>query len=1275
MALNSTNPTIQNPFTLKLVGVTAEEQQKRLERLNELLSQNKMPQTQRNGLNQGGSLYMDCMRALELDAPESQHPLLPIPNTQFAYPVRITDEEKQKNPLLHIPPSLFGYLTIPAAYALVHLPAALKRLVVGEMNEADRAFVDKLMIKDLEKSKYTPEEYAQKVKHAESILAKFKTSEGDKWFEALPAVKYFLTKHFNPKTNRKVAVARLKQQVFMEAMCLKYGLETHRLQDMDGTQVFKNFATATCGVEPNISPKDRLAHYATMAFNVKSREALNYSHQHKEDPRFSTHAMIKDLLALGFYKPTKDGMNQKQLEAYLNVWADNTDKAFPHMSDEQIKYMLLSAIESANTARAGATINEISEAIPTNDVLGLGVKPHKFNLQGQHDFYSMLGLDRRPDLALQYLFNINGYSGRVVADKQIYHPQQMIELGYSTTYEMRELQKLVHDLTKQDVLPRVVEFKGNYKHYDKELITDHLNWRSERLSSQELAWIKKQDGFNLQLWKAKDPNERAKWVNQMDMYMPNENGEKFGKPAMAMPHAWVLEMDRLTIDALDMLNELDVNKEHSSYKDFSKVLAMMARRTRHLDPDDHAFFDLPHLQKVEGSHGETIINQERAKRVEAYTHKSLSKKPDGMTPESVIPMGKKFMAAIERLQHKQNLKKEEIEALLKEINTVDFGCLTVHTITAHLQGVYDTWENVAKQQDKVPHGFETDRKTGVLESGKADMYNRFLHAAKDPSVKGKLEELDMVMMKINSSSPELRFQMEDPRLALFNMMNNSGCDFTYEAFEGLVEAVSKRHDLKHLHSKSLSAKRIAEEYGFTSLYDPTGSYSEGSLGTAIDKQGAVNNILNFSRRIHMAGDSTGSDLRLIIDLALLRANNSSEVVRGMIDDTKMFSMMVEVLDFDKDSAKKIAAERTILRQHGFDEAYIKEAVATVRQQCLVQPLRYQVLHQDAKGKIHNLKQYRADMIEAAFLKEARFSKKEIKTALLEKAGFSKRQIQKALEKEVKLSQEDIKDYIKKNTTEAQKEKLEEILVKVTKEVEDATPKSTQFIQLMGTGNEKVLESFGYTAGHLFTEEEYRKLAKKVFTDAIKPSILYADDVGHKHLRDALAKGIVHDEINPLLRFLRNPHLADAFLDKIPGFENRGAFSLGMPLHMGFSLEQFRPNLHKIVDRTDKSIKRNVYDPMHQVLLNLPAFAMKSAQAGGLLAAVGGAIGVGVTYFQLSEHARYQKLNTWDRDNESKIGVQTQEASHPLLNDTYTADPSLSSAVAKEALKKKELHNV
>jgi hypothetical protein len=229
---------------------------------------------------------------------------------------------------------------------------------------------------------------------------------------------------------------------------------------------------------------------------------------------------------------------------------------------------------------------------------------------------------------------------------------------------------------------------------------------------------------------------------------------------------------------------------------------------------------------------------------------------------------------------------------------------------------------------------------------------------------------------------------------------------------------------------------------------------------------------------------------------------------------------------------------------------------------------------------------------------------------------------------------------------------------------------------MGTGNEKVLEAFGYTAGHLFKEDEYRQLAKKVFTDAIKPSILYADDVGHKHMRDALAKGIVHGEIDPLLRFLKNSHLANGFLDSIPGFENRGAFSMGMPFHMGFTLDQFRPKLHEIVDSTGKSIQRNVYHPMHQALLRLPAFAMKSAEAGGLLAAVGGAVGAGVTYFQLNEHARYQKLNNWDRDNEGKTDVKTKakETSHPLSNDTYTTD-ALSNSVGKEALNKKELHHV
>jgi hypothetical protein len=1250
MTLNSSTSTMQNPLTLKPHGMSPEEQKKRLAKLKDLLEQNKMSQTQRSGLQRGMSLYVQCMRVLDLDAPESQHPLLPIPDSRSAYPVRVSDDEKKKNPLLHIPPSLFGYMSIPAAYALVHLPDALNRLAVGDMNEADKAFVKKLMIKDLETSKYTTEEYAQKVAHAEKLLHRFK-NEGDGWFKHLPAVQYFLTKHCNPQTNRDVAVARLKQQVQLEAFCLKYGLETHRLQDMDGTQVFKNFATATCGVEPNISPKDRLAHYATMAFNVKAREALNYSQRRKDDPNFNTHAMIKELLALGFYKPTKEGMTPKQLEAYLNVWADNTDKAFPHMNDEQLKYMLLSAIESANTARGGATINEISEAIPTNDVLGLGVKPHKFNLQGQHDFYSMLGLDRRPDLPLQYMFTVNGFSGKVIADKQIYHPQQTIELGYSNTYSMPELQQLIHDLTKQDILPRVVEFKGNYKHYDKELVTDHLNWRAERLSPHEMAWIKKQDGFNLKLWQAKDPHERAKWVNQMDLHMPNKDGKKIGKPAIAMPHAWLLEMDRLSIDALDMLNELDVNKKNPSHGDFSKVLAVMARRTRHLNKDDHEFLELPHLEKLDGSGGQTIINQERAKRIEAYTNKSLSKKPDGMTPEGVIPMGKKFMAKIDALQNKKNLKKEDIEALIKEINTVDFGCLTVHTITAHLQGVYDTWEKVAEQQKSVAHRFESDAKTGVLESGKADMYNRFLQAAEKPEVKAQLDKLNMLMMKINSSSTELRYKLEDPRLALFNMMNNSGGDLTYEAFEGLMQAVSKKQGLKHLHDESLNAKAIAEKYGFTFLYDPTGSYTEAVVGASIDKQGAINNISNFSRRTHMAGDSSGSDMRTIIDLALLRANNSSEVVRGMIDDTKMFSMMVEVLNFDNDSAKKIGAEAKILRQHGFDEAYIKEAVATVKQQCLAQPLRYQVMGRDAKGNLANLKKLRSDMIEPEL-------RKAQKAYEAEKAKLSKGKLEP--EAKTKLEQE-------------AKTKLDKLTKALDVKAKETFPSLKAGIQLMGTGHEKVLESFGYKAGHLFTADEYSQLAKKVFTDAIKPSILYADDVGHKHMRDALAKGIVHDEINPLLRFLKNSHLANGFLDNIPGFENRGAFSMGMPFHMGFTLDQFRPKLHEIVDSTGKSIKRNVYHPMHQVLLNLPAFAMKSAQAGGLLAAVGGAVGAGVTYFQLSEHARYQKLNNWERDNETNTGKTTENAASFSDNARPEVEASSSITSHPKALRKKESH--
>ncbi len=1192
MALHSSTSTSQNPFMLKPTGVSAEEQQKRLAKLNVLLHQNKLSTSQRNGFYRGLSLYGECLRVLDVEAPEGQHPLLPFSENRSASSYRVSNEDKQKNPLLHIPPALLGYLSIPAAYALVHLPAALNRLVVGEMTEADKAFAQKLIIKDLETSRYSPKEYAEKVQHAEALLTRFK-NEGDRWFEALPAVQYFLTKHCNPETNREVAVARLKQQVMMEALCLKYGLETHRLQDMDGTQVFKNFATATCGVEPNISPKDRVAHYATIAFNAKAREALNYSDRHKDETNFTMKALIQDLLDLGFYKPTETGLSRQQLEAYLAVWADNADKAFPHLTQQQLKYMLLSAIESANTARAGATINEISEAIPPNEALGLGVgvkgSPHRFNVQGQHDFFSMLGHDRRPDLPTQYMFDINGYSGTVLRNEQMYHPLETIELGYSGIFDIPALKELIDDLSQGAILPRVVEFKGNYTLYDKELVTDYLNYRAEKLAKSSnpedqraWEWIQAQPGFDQVKWNAKDPIERAKWMNLVDLRMPNKEGKAIGKPAFAMPFSWVAEKDRLLIDALTMLNDLDADKRHPNHGQFSKVLDVIARRTRALSTEDYEFFDLPRLEAVQTNgkaEGQTMLAQARREAIEKYTKQSLAKRPDDLPPEGIVPMGKKFLAEITRLQQKPNLKKEDIEALLKEINTVDFGCVTVHTITAHLQGVYDTWERVAEQQKSVPHGFKKDDpRTAVLESGKADMYNRFLAAAENPDVQEALKNFEMIMMKIKSSAPELEYELGNQKQALFNMMNNSSGDHTYETFEKLTQT-------------------LAEKYGFTFLRDPTGSYTESTLGQGIDKQGAVNNILNFSRRIHMAGDSTGSDMGTIIDLALLRPFNSSEVVRGMIDDVKLFNKMIQVLNFDEDSTKKINAEAKILRQHGFDEAFIKKAKALVKQQCLAQPLRYHVVGQNKKGELENLKALRNQRIDAE---------------------------------------------VKRRNLDAKAEGFEAKLKAITQQVHEQTPKAG--LQLIGHGHEDVLKAFGYEPNKLFTEQEYRELAKKVFTDAIKPNILYADDVGHKHMRDALAKGIAFDEINPLLRFLKNSHLADAFLDLIPGFENREAFSMGMPFHMGYTLDKFRPKAHEILGRSGKALQRNVYHPVHRMLLNLPAFAMKSAEAGGLLAALGGAVGVGVTYFQLKEHARSQK--------DATTAPPIHKATSPLTKDAF-----------------------
>ncbi len=1101
--------------------------------LNTTLNRSQLEALRQREGEAGVSLYLNCLKVINLQVPEINHPLNPIPDDAASYTVSASPEEKKKNLLLNLPPSLVGYLAIPAAYGVVHLPHVLNRLMVGPLNAQDKAYIERMKIVDLQKSRYTPEQYAAKVKQADAILKRFKT-EGDAWFANSPAVKYFLSKHTNPETNRLVAVARLKQQVMMEAMFLKYGREIHRLQDMDGTQVFKNFATATNHVEPNISAKSRLAHYLTIAYNVKSREALNYSNQHQHDPHFSTQSIVKELTDLGFFNAKH--LEPEQLNQFLKIWGQNTDAAFPHMSQSVLKYYLQAAIESANTARAGWKINSNNEAIPPNDVWGLGVLQHLYDLKGQMGYFEMLGHDRRPDLATQYILaNINGYQGKTVADGQVYHPQEMIQTGYSGLHELLHKTGLYEKIMSSKELPRVIEYKGNYAWHDKALVTDHLYWRSQQLSAKELEWIKKTTKITDKTWKNATPEERAKWVNLMDRQMPSQAGSAAtGKPAMALPQVWLTEMDKLTADVLQMIEEIDQAPENKNKpKDFSPVLKLLNTRTRRLNAEDHAFLNSPHLEVVDGH---LLPAQERLAKVKAYTQKSLNQSTHG-----VVPMGEAFLKRIEAMT-KSGASKEELHAFLQDINTVDYGCLTVHSILANLKGVYETWQN--KQSDfpadfaKAIHVGDPNAKgkDAVLESGKSKIINLIVNLCELPEVQALLEKEGMDMMRIKSSSHKLRYNLDSKKPSLFNLINNSGGDNTFEVFDKVT-------------------KIIANQYGFNYLVDPTASYFEGSF-IEIDKGSVIAAIQHATRFMHMSGDSTGSDMSAIAYLSTLSPLNTSEVVRGMIDNNKLMNEMIDVMNYDKMCANQIKALTNEYRKNGLSEKDLEAAKKMADAQFLANPLRYQIMGRNAQGKLQPLS-----------VLNAKFDPKTEQDKLFKAEGF----------------------------------------------------------QLIGKGHEAVLEMMGYEADKLLNPDEYRELFSKFFKDVMNPTVFHADDVEHKHLRDALAKGFVHGDEDQVLRFLKNTHLADGFLDHIPGFENRSSFSLGMPFHMGFTLKDWQVPLHKFMNS-------NVYSPVNRALLKMGPLAMKGAETGGILAVGGGLLGATATYLQLQEHAKYQQLHTWDRDN-------------------------------------------
>jgi hypothetical protein len=855
-------------------------------------------------------------------------------------------DEKPKNALLEklddIPPAVMGYAAIPFAYAATYIPQTFNRLAAGNLSTQDKAHVERLK----QFTVYTDEEYAEKRAKASKFLDQFK--QGDAAFYNHDAVKYFKKKHFNPESVED-RLHTLRQQSIMEALYLKYGRDIHRLQDMDGTQVHKDFSNQVNHGEPNIADQDRFAHLSTIYYNQLSRKGLQYAHDNRNNPDFTTSNMVKELIDLGYFKGKKNLLTDDQRNHLLTVWAKNVDEAFPHMNQDQVDYYTQSSIESANTARAGLTVNSNNEALSPNHNYGWANKKHVYDGKMQAGFFEMLGLHPNPKVKLQYAFDINGFQGKTVADKQVFHPLESLDLAYSGLHDILRKTPLYKKLFEAEdgVLPRVAEFKGNLTHHAKGLATDFLAYRANQLTPAQIADVNKSQSasnkFNAADWASFNEAKKARLLNYHDIQQKN-------RPPLAVPLAWEKGWDVINEEAMRLASEIN----YAGGSDYSAVWNYLNHRTRALNPDDYALLEMKDF--TVNKNGDIVPNQEKLKRVNALTDEAMNAKD--MEPAKV-PLGSEYLKKMDALQ-KRNAGFGAITDFMQDLKTVDWGCFTVHSITGELNGVYGTLQEQQKNVDanfnaaskyvknaegKMVLDKDASLKMTVLESGKWKLLSQILQMENDPNVKKMLKEQGFdCLLRIESSSPELCYNTEiiDPVTkqkrvprSLINMINNSSSDKVHEILPGITK------EMAHLH-------------GYETQFDPTASYVEAVMGLKIDKGAVIPLLQTQERLIQMAGDSTGSDMKAIAHLVTMSPLNTSEVVRGMIDDNKLMnSMIVDAMDVDSDTGKLAGKYEKMYKQHGIPQEAINKVKAQYEKQVLANPLRYKkILDENKKATGH-----------------------------------------------------------------------------------------------------------------------------------------------------------------------------------------------------------------------------------------------------------------------------------------------------------------------------------
>ncbi|MFM7389524.1 MAG: hypothetical protein ACKO34_02730 [Vampirovibrionales bacterium] len=850
---------------------------------------------------------------------ESENPPVATTTTEpLATASTVSPTESTPFKLWGLTPAQFGMASVPVALGAVYLPSVLNAVTGNTLSNTDKTKIHALASLTPD----TPEAYAKKVAHATAVLNRF-TTEGDDWLRNHPATKFYINHYFfNPATNSLdkanpgKAFESLKKQIAFNALYLKYGRDLHRLSDVDGTMTFKNFATVTSHAEANIADQDRLGLLFSILYDKQHRAGLQYALDNQGNRAFTTQAMIKDLEAAGIFKPKK--LNPEQHQAVMQTWAKNSEAAFPAMAKEQLKYFTERAVFSANTARAGWIDNCINETINPNHLFGfsttkdeLGVRD-KFNPQMQASFLRVLGVDHDPTSKLAYNVDINGMEGSVLKDRQIFHAGNNLDVSYSGLHDILAEAGFYDKVFKnaKGIYPRVGEFKGNYTHYTRGLMEDHLAHKVKQLDAGQdrttLRELLKNNKLSQAHWKALPVEEKVKKLNLHEVLSNS-------KPAFANPQAWEMGFEQLLTQALALSEDIAARGSN----DYTPVWKLLQQRTRGLNEADHRAYEAPHLELV--TYNGVLQTKPHQARLD-WVNKAME---EGMTGKAVIPVGSQHRTIIEAALKEGASSKEAVQKLLKEMNTVDYACLTVHSLTSELAGVYEKFGSVAKYAASPA----SSKEATVLESGKWELLSWILELEHNPKIQAMLKDRGFdSLLRIESNSKALEYNT-DKKKAMINMINNSSSYKTFEYYPNVT-------------------KEVAKAYGYNMHMDPTASYVESVFGGLKIDKGAV--IPPFKLKevfTHMAGDSTGSDMRAIAWLSSMDPLNTSEVVRGMIDDVNLFNEMVSVLNVGALDGKSMAEElaksyRKYYKKQGIAEKDSDTLIKTYWQQVYANPFRY-----------------------------------------------------------------------------------------------------------------------------------------------------------------------------------------------------------------------------------------------------------------------------------------------------------------------------------------------